>query len=230
MDHEDKKGDVTDLGESVDTGRSFSDEAFYYYKGLVGQIEIALPRHSSQALLFSSSVHGEGTTEVIVGLGLMLAAGMGRKTAIIDCNLTHPDLHRRFGTTKAGLNDYLGGELPIDKALVSTAVPNLHIMPLGERLSPISTFQGEDLTRLISVLKERFDYVLLDSSPIGASPETTVLCDKVDAVVLVVRHGATRREVVRRTREIIERAGGRMLGVVLNRRTFPIPEFLYRRL
>jgi Mrp family chromosome partitioning ATPase len=52
----------------------------------------------------------------------------------------------------------------------------------------------------------------------------------VDAVVLVIRHGGTRREVVRRAKETVERAGGKILGVVLNKRKFPIPEFLYRRL
>jgi Mrp family chromosome partitioning ATPase len=79
-------------------------------------------------------------------------------------------------------------------------------------------------------MRSRFEYVLLDSAAVGLNPETTVLCDKVDAVVLVVRHGSTRREVVRKSKEMIERAGGRILGVVLNKRKFPIPEFLYRRL
>jgi Mrp family chromosome partitioning ATPase len=52
----------------------------------------------------------------------------------------------------------------------------------------------------------------------------------VDAVVLVVKHGGTRREVVKRAKETIERSGGKILGVVLNKRKFPIPEFLYKRL
>jgi Mrp family chromosome partitioning ATPase len=70
----------------------------------------------------------------------------------------------------------------------------------------------------------------MDAAPVGTYPECAVLCDKVDSVILVVKHGSTRREVVVRTREIITRAGGKILGVVLNRRRFPIPEFLYRRL
>jgi capsular exopolysaccharide synthesis family protein len=223
----------TDAGARYqDTGATsiMSDEVFQYYKGLVGQVQIALPQRSSRALLVASSVHGEGATEIAVGLGLMLAAGMGRKTALIDCNPTHPDLHRRFGTARIGLNEAINGDLPLDRALINTTVPNLHVMPLGEHPGHFATRKQAELTKLIAALRERFDYVIIDSAPMGISPEATVLCDKVDAVILVVHHGKTRREIVKRTREIIERAGGHLLGIVLNKRTFPIPEFLYRRL
>ena len=213
-----------------DAVRIVTDQAaFYYYRGLVGQIEIALPQQSSRVLLLSSSVRGEGTTEVVVGLGLTLAAAIGRRTAIIDCNTTHPDIHARFGVKEVGLDEYLRGNLAIEQALVNTTVPNLHIMPLGSRLASLATVSGDDLNRFIASLRDRFEYVLIDSPAVGVTPETTILCDKVDAVVLVVRHGSTRREVVRRAKEMLERAGGKILGVVLNKRRFPIPEFLYRR-
>jgi capsular exopolysaccharide synthesis family protein len=207
-----------------------SDEAFRYFRGLVGQIEIALPQHSSRVLLLSGSVRGEGTTEIAIGLALMLSAGMGRRTALVDCNVSHPDLHRRFGTQRIGFNEALEGGLPIGQALVNTTVPNLYVLPAGERPAHLTVHGAEGLKSLISSLRERFDYVIIDSAPIGVNPESTVLCDRADAVILVVRHGSTRREIVRRTKEIIERAGGRLLGVILNRRTFPIPGFLYRRL
>jgi capsular exopolysaccharide synthesis family protein len=207
-----------------------SEETFSYFRGLLGQIEMALPRQSSRVLLFSSSLRGEGTTETVVGLGLTLAAAMGKKTAVIDCNAFHPDLHARFGTQKEGLSEYLQKEIPIEQALVNTIVPNLHIMPLGARAQTLGAYGEGELEELISVLRDKFDYVLFDSAPIGVHPEGLILCNKVDAVVLVVKHGKTRREVVRRTKEMIERAGGSMLGVVFNKRTFPIPSFLYRRL
>jgi capsular exopolysaccharide synthesis family protein len=155
---------------------------------------------------------------------------LGKKTAVVDCNAHHPDLHKRFGTQKLGLNEYLHDEIQIEQALVNTTVPNLHVMPLGERFDTLAAYGKGDLEKFIGALRERFDYVLVDSAPVGANPESVALCDKVDAVVLVVRHGKTRREVVVRTKEIIERAGGRLLGVVFNKRTFPIPDFVYRRL
>lgn len=230
MNDEAKTAAAGDGRKRIDAGAVMSDEAFSYYRGLVGQIEIALPQHSTRVLLVSSSVRGEGTTEIAVGLALILSAGMGRRTALVDCNVSHPDLHRRFGTQRAGFDEAIGGDLSIDQALVNTTVPNLYVMPAGERLGHLTAHDAEGLKSLISSLRDRFDYVIMDSAPIGISPESSVFCDKVDAVILVVRHGRTRREIVKRTKEIIERSGGRLLGVILNRRTFPIPGFLYRRL
>ena len=207
-----------------------AQDAFHYYKGLVGQMEIALPQLPSRVLLLSSSLGGEGTTEVTVGLGLTLAAAMGRRTAVIDCNTRNPEIHKRFGVDDVGLDEHLKGGLPLEQALLNTTVPNLHVMPLGAGLTSLAGIDRDDFQGMVARLREKFEYVLIDSAAVGVNPETSTLCDMVDAVVLVVRHGGTRREVVRRAKETVERAGGKILGVVLNKRKFPIPEFLYRRL
>jgi capsular exopolysaccharide synthesis family protein len=178
----------------------------------------------------TSSLDREGTTEVVMGLGLTVAGAMGRPTVIIDCNVRNPDIHRRFGVEDVGLDEHLKGQLPIEQALLNTLVPNLYVMPLGAGLTSLAALKQDRFAEFLSGLRSRFEYVLIDSAPVGINPETTILCDKVDAVVMVVLHGSTRREVVRRSKETIERAGGKILGVVLNKRKFPIPEFLYRRL
>jgi capsular exopolysaccharide synthesis family protein len=220
---------VQDIAEGERPGLP-GDDIQGYFKSLVGQIEIGLPQPGCRVVLLSSSVAGEGTTEVAIGLGLVLAGSMGRKTVIVDCNLHHPDLHLRFGLPEIGLGEYLGREVPLEKALANTVVPNMYIMPVGKRLVSAMSFSKEDLSGLVAELRKRFEYVLIDAAPVGTYPEGAVLCDKVDSVILVVKHGSTRREVVVRTKETITRAGGRILGIVLNRRRFPIPEFLYKRL
>jgi capsular exopolysaccharide synthesis family protein len=201
-----------------------------YFKGLAGHIEIGLPQAGCRAVLLSSALAGEGTTEVTIGLALALAGSMGKRTAIVDCNMHHPEVHARFGVPQVGLGEYLGREIPLEKALFNTVVPNLYVMPVGKRPLSLAAFSQEDFSGLVADLRKRFDYVLMDAAPVGAHPECAVLCDKVDSVILVVKHGSTRREVVVRAKEIIIRAGGRILGIVLNRRKFPIPEFLYKRL
>jgi capsular exopolysaccharide synthesis family protein len=178
----------------------------------------------------SSSLTGEGTTEVVVGLGLTLAAALGRKTAVIDCNTRHPEIHTRFGVDDVGLDEHLKGSLPLEQALLNTTVPNLYVMPLGAGLTSLARIDRDDFQGMVARLREKFEYVLIDSAAVGVNPETSTLCDMVDAVVLVVKHGGTRREEVKRAKETIERSGGKILGVVLNKRKFPIPEFLYKRL
>jgi capsular exopolysaccharide synthesis family protein len=207
-----------------------SHEVSQFYRGLVGRIEIGLPQHQSRVLMLSSSTEEEGTTEVLIGLGLTLAADMGRRTAIVDCNTRHPALFRRFGTDEIGLCEYLNGGIGLDQALVNTIVPNLQVLPLGRGAGSLAAFDKQQLVDFVTQIRTRFDYVLIDTAPIGTNPESTILCDKVDAVVVVIRYGRTRREVVRRTVETIGRADGKILGAVLNRRKFPIPEFIYGRL
>lgn len=227
-------GDETGQGaeQSAQTcaGSALDSDAVRYYKGLVGQIEIALARPGCRVLLMSSSAAGEGTTEVTIGMGITLASMMGRKTAIVDCNFHHPDLHVKFGAPCVGLAEYLAGQVSLEKALANTVVPNMYVMPVGKQMESFVAFSRDDLEGLIAALRKKFEYVLIDAAPMGAYPECAVLCDKVDAVILVIRYASTRREVVRIARDVITRAGGRILGVVLNRRRFPIPEFLYKRL
>jgi capsular exopolysaccharide synthesis family protein len=201
-----------------------------YFKSVIGQIEIALPQQTSRVILLSSSVYGEGTTDVGLGLAMTSAGEMGRKTVIVDCNLHHPDLHLRFGVPDVGLGEYMTGRVGIDEAVSKTSVPNLYTMPLGRGVASLAAYGDQGLAKLIAELRSNFEYVLIDAAPVGIYPECVVLCDKVDGVILVVRYGSTKREIVKRAKEIITRADGQVLGVLLNRRKFPIPEFLYRKI
>jgi capsular exopolysaccharide synthesis family protein len=230
MESRDNESAVNPRGPRQDASNTVPEDILHFYRGLLGQIEMLLPRVESKTILLTSSLPMEGTTEVTVGLGLCLAAGMGRKTAIVDCNPYHPDIHTRFSAEGIGVSEYLAGEIDLAQAMVNTIVPNLHIMPLGRRMTSLSGHSSEQLRNLISCLRDRFEYVLVDCAPIGVHAESTALCSKVDGVIVVIRHGSTRREIVKRTTEIVERAGGRVVGAVLNKRRFPIPEFLYRRL
>lgn len=212
------------------SARATPGEFVSYYMGVAGQIEIALPQRSSRVIMLTGSILGEGNTDVTIGLGITIASEMGRKTAVVDCNLHHPEMHLRFGTPDVGLGEYLTGRIPLGQALANTVIPNLYTMPLGRGVASLSAFGNEKLERLISDLRRNFEYVLIDAAPVGVYPECVVLCNKIDGVILVVRYGSTRREIVRRAKQIVARADGRVLGVVLNRRKFPIPEFLYRKI
>ena len=217
-------------GQQGGSGRMAGDELMEHYKSVVGQIENAMPERASRVLMLSSSVDGEGNTDVTVGLGMTVAGEMGRKTVVVDCNLHHPEVHLRFGVPDVGLGEFLTGRIPVEQAVTQTAVPNLYAMPLGRGVASFSAIGDELLQKLIAELRSNFEYVLIDAAPMGVYPECVVLCDKVDGVVLVVRYGRTRREIVKRAKEIITRADGKVLGVILNRRIFPIPEFLYRKI
>ena len=82
----------------------------------------------------------------------------------------------------------------------------------------------------IHVSKKKFDYIIIDAAPIGSCPESQAICAKADGVLMVIESGKTRRQVAQRTKKELEDAGGKLLGLVLNRRRYYIPDWIYRRL
>jgi Mrp family chromosome partitioning ATPase len=79
-------------------------------------------------------------------------------------------------------------------------------------------------------LREAFDYILISAPPLNHETEATLVGQLADGIVLIVEANHTRRETVRRAKEQLESAKVKLLGAVLDQRTFPIPEKLYRRL
>jgi Mrp family chromosome partitioning ATPase len=79
-------------------------------------------------------------------------------------------------------------------------------------------------------LREKFDYVLIDAPPISSYVDAVLLGQIADGVILVVEANSTRRETARMVKETFEGANVKLLGAILNNRTFPIPEALYRKL
>ncbi len=77
-------------------------------------------------------------------------------------------------------------------------------------------------------MRDSYDYVVLDAPPVHGSPECRVLCAKVDGVVLVIESGKTTRSVALSAKKQLEDAGGKLLGVILNKKKNYIPEFIYR--
>jgi Mrp family chromosome partitioning ATPase len=75
-----------------------------------------------------------------------------------------------------------------------------------------------------------FDFVIIDAARLASFPESQILSKKVDGVILVIRSGKIRRQVALRAKKDLEESGARALGMVLNRRKYHIPEWLYQRL
>ena len=103
-------------------------------------------------------------------------------------------------------------------------------MPLPEsarraRLLPVETAQAS-----LQAVAGGYDWIVLDGPPALESPDAAPLGAMADGVVIVVRAGRTKRPVLSRSVDLLRRAGGRMLGIVLNRRRLEIPEFIYRRI
>ncbi len=190
-------------------------------------IDLMLPGVRRRVLHFTAARPGEGTSTVVRAYARTLAETIGRSVLIVDANETHPDQHLHLGVA-AGASPDATTRGPMDLAIFSTTHPNLSVSPLSPRAPWLpSVFDPEAVAHAFARLREQFETVLVDSSPV-LRPGTMALSSRADGVVLVIEAEKTRWPVALQARRRIEESGGTLLGVVLNRRRYHIPRTVYR--
>jgi len=197
---------------------------------LVQRVFVFSNSHAPRVVVFSSADERNGSGEICFRAGEILAAQRSGSVCLVDANLRAPSLHQVSGIAKSpGLTDAMVKPGPIKDFGVQ--IGNLWIVPPG---SPQAVAQGlfasGPLRLRIGELRKEFDYVLIDAPPVSSCGDAVLLGQMADGVILVVEANSTRRETARLAKEGFERAEIRLLGGVLNNRTFPIPEALYRKL
>ena len=173
---------------------------------------------------------GDGVTSLSRQLA-GLYARRGLDGVLIEANWERPALADAYGLSgRPGLADIVSGEVPpLDG--VHAAGDGFDVVPAGTDIAIRDA--GLDDTRVESFLglvDGRYDLAVLDCAPIGRIGDTAALAPLVDGFVVVVGAERTRRVVAEQAMRDLESAGGRALGVVLNRTRHPIPSWLYRRL
>ena len=185
-----------------------------------------------KTLAVVASTHAEGTTTVAAQLAISLAAEPKLSVLLVDANFRKPDLHSRFQVSQdGGLSNLLLGEGDFAALLKPTPVKNLSLMTSGKGVSdPAEFIKTTDLEEKLIQPAVNFGYVIIDCPPVNACPEATTLAAYSDGAVLVVQAGETRREVVLEARQRLAQAKVHLLGVVLNKRKYHIPKFVYGKL
>ena len=173
-----------------------------------------------QALLVTSAQPREGKTSTALNLALGLAQ-RGVPVVIVDADLRRPGVSRALALSQngAGLSSLLSGAHSLDEVLRQVeAVPNLWVVPAGpEAPNPADLFSSPTMENLMQELRRRFEHLVVDSAPLLMVTDATILSRLVDGVVLVVESGVTARRALVRAHKILESAGGRILGTVLNK-------------
>ncbi|MBN1825953.1 MAG: CpsD/CapB family tyrosine-protein kinase [Candidatus Eisenbacteria bacterium] len=203
-----------------------------HYEALHSSLGKVLSGVRGKAILFVSSVEGEGTTTVLTEYGASLGTGGDKGTLLVDANLRNPNLHSLFDLpNETGLADVLLGRRPLAECVSRIGEENLYVLPSGTTpTSPSTLFSVSRFSRFLEDAKERHSLILIDGPPMIPYAETAILGSVVDGVVLVVESDRTKREIVARAKDAFQEAHANLLGVVLNRRRYVIPKFLYRYL
>ncbi len=201
------------------------------------QIKVKLitrfPEMSIKTLMVTSTAHGDGSSTTAVGLATALARDCKLKVLLIDVNLRSPSLHEVFKIEyDQGLFNLLTRR-NYEKSSIfrKKEYGDLYVIPSGgTHTGPLTLFESDRFDNFLKFVREKFSYVILDAPPVNGCAESRILGPKVDGVILVIEAGKTRRQVAVQVKQELEDAGAKVLGVVLNKRKYYIPEWVYRRL
>ncbi|MCG6550792.1 MAG: CpsD/CapB family tyrosine-protein kinase [Candidatus Magnetominusculus sp. LBB02] len=199
---------------------------------LYNNIESILKGQPKKVIQFIGSKDGEGVSTIVSNYGLMLADKLNKPTVIFDADQITPRQHAYFKINPVfGWDILLGGDEDNDECFYQVRDLTLYVCPVLPG-SPVNRtiLETSKAKAVWGKLKERFDYVLVDSPSEDASAVGIALAKTVDGVVLVLEAEKTRYPMAENTKNAIEQNGGRILGVVFNKRRQYIPDFIYSRL
>lgn len=171
-----------------------------------------------RTLLVTSALPGEGKTMTSNYLARTIARVRPGRFLLVDGDLINPTLHTRNNLPQIpGWTDYMVESNELDECLCPTEVENLHILPAGSLPpNPGALFASKRMTDFTEELKERFELVIFDSPPLIPVTVTAILGSKLDAAVVVVKAGSTKRQVVKKATDLLAESRTRIIGIVMN--------------
>ena len=184
------------------------------------------------AVAFCGVAEGDGCSWVCAHAAEVLTSHVMGKVCIVDANLRSPSLHRHFEMDNLqGFAEAAKSTRPVAEFARRMAGSNLWLMTSGAvGREPNGALNPIRLRTRMAELRAEFDFVLVDTPPLGLFNDGILIGQAVDGVVLIVGSDSTRRESALIVKQSLNAARVPMLGAVFNRRTFPIPEKLYQKL
>ncbi|MCG3181304.1 MAG: hypothetical protein BIFFINMI_03684 [Phycisphaerae bacterium] len=186
---------------------------------------------AARSVMMTAAGRREGVSTLLAGAALTGASLMpNQRIALVDLNVRTPRLAGFLGVTpEPGLADVLGGNATLEQIARPVGSANLLFYPAGRGPAASAMLRNPALGDLVRQILSGHEYVLCDCAAANLYPDVQVLAPLFDGVVLVAEAGATRRESLAQAKKRVEQGAGRVLGVILNKRRYPVPRFLYRR-
>ncbi|MER3632338.1 MAG: hypothetical protein C4325_09380 [Blastocatellia bacterium] len=190
------------------------------YRQLRTSILLSSAGHAPKSLLITSSLPSEGKTTTATNTAISLAQ-TGTRVLIIDADMRKPRVHTVFEMKNGeGLSTVLSSNLA-DREILDIIRyderTNLSVLTSGPiPPNPAELIGSEQMTKILRLFQEKFDHVVIDSPPITSFTDGVLIASMVDGVILVVHAGRSSRQIVRRSRQLIQDVGAKIFGVVLN--------------
>lgn len=168
-------------------------------------------------LQVSSPLPGDGKSTISGNLACSIAQS-GKRTLLIDCDLRRPQITDNFASAeKRGLTDVLNGTCDYDHAIHDTPLATLKLMPSGPiPANPAEALSLPEMSELLELLRNEFDYIVLDTPPLLVVTDPSILASMADGVVLALKIRRKSKPNVMEAASILRNVGARVLGVVIN--------------
>jgi len=180
------------------------------------------------SIVIISAGMGEGKSTTALNLATVFAQA-GQRVVIVDSDLRRPTLHKLLRVSNnLGLTNYLLKQNTLEEVIQTTGVPMLDFMASGKLpSSSMSILNSPQMKDLIAELKQRYDFVFFDSPPILGVSDAAVLASEVDMAIQVIQYRRYPQPMNIRAKQLIEKAGGNLVGIVLNNITMAQDEGYY---
>lgn len=174
-----------------------------------------------KTIMVTSSTPNEGKSFIAMNLWKMMA-DVGMRTLLIDCDLRNSELRTRYGIGSdekiVGLAHFLSGKAEQHEVVYQTNFPNAFMIPLAKTVAnPTILLESDRFDNLLKSCAEDYDYVLLDTPPLGSVADALNISTHCDGTLLVVRSGGVPRSLVQNSVQLLQRTETPLLGIALNR-------------
>lgn len=193
----------------------------YFYEEAIKKLRtnIQLAGIGTKVILASSCFPNEGKSDIVFQLAVEIGK-MGKKVLLLDADMRESSYVGRYLVRQKiyGLSEYLSGQCGIGNVLYTTNYTGVDMIFAGPASpNPSELLEQEIFGELLRIMRERYDYVLVDTPPVGLLTDAAVAAKQCDAAVLVVESGRVSRKVAMKARDQLKMSGCRILGAVMNK-------------
>ena len=188
-----------------------------YYNSIRTNIQFS--GRDLKVITLTSAQPGEGKSTTSVNLAISFARA-GFRTLLIDADTRNSVMSGTFKSNERyqGLTSFLSGNAELSDVICDTSIDNLMIIPAGQvPPNPTSLIQNDNFKAMIETVRGLYDYVIIDTPPLGLVIDAAILAHHSDASLLVVKAGADKRRTITKLKEQLEQSGSVFLGVILNK-------------
>lgn len=208
-------------GQIVELAGQLAGESSYAYSEAIKTLRTNIQFCGSNVrkIMFTSALPDEGKSQIAVVTAVSLAQ-IGKKVLLIDADIRKSVLASRYQMKKevGGLSQYLSGQKKLEDVINRTDVENFDIIFAGPYSPNPAELLEEDLFgELINYGAEQYDYVILDTPPMGAVIDGAIVATKCDGAVMVIESGSISYHLEQKVKDQLDKSGCRILGVVLNK-------------